>query len=400
MRRLKSILFLLALFVCLSGCGERSDADDEKNSEVRAMWLSYMDISLLIDSSETQTIANIEQMLENCKTLGINRLFVHASAFTDAYYASEFYPWARGVNGEIGKEGSIDPLKEICRLAAMENIEVEAWINPLRSFTVAEMDELSGEYPVKVWAENSSTNGTFVVQFNGRYYLNPYYTQTRDLILKVVRELLENYQISGIHMDDYFYPEGIGTDFDEDAYRDYQSKGGTLSLSDFRRENVNTLVREIYACVKSIDESKVFGISPAGNISYSTDTIYGDVGKWVQNAGYIDYIAPQIYFGFEHGALDFQTCLKQWKELISEPSVDLIIGLAAYKAGTEDAYALGGSDEWINNSDILARQVKIIREDADCSGFALYSYRFLFAPEQSLIEAAKQQLENLFEVLR
>ena len=99
----------------------------------------------------------------------------------------------------------------------------------------------------------------------------------------------------------------------------YRQTGGELSLGDWRRQNINEMVASLYATVKQVDKTIQVGISPAGNLEYSVESIYGDVREWVRHDGYLDYILPQIYFGYEHGTLPFDQCLKQWEDLTKAP---------------------------------------------------------------------------------
>lgn len=395
MRKIRIGFIIFAVICCCFGCSKKEEENFVGLEEVRAMWISYIDLASMIERDAASTILNLEAMIENCKRLNINTLYVHASAFTDAYYQSEYYPWAKNISGKLGQEGSIDPLEKICTLAKSEGIRVEAWINPLRSFLKEDMIELEDQYLIKQWVNHQETRNKWVVEVNGRYYLNPYYEECRNLIVNVVRELVDNYDISGIHMDDYFYPEGIDASFDASAYQDFLNKGGNLNLSDFRRENVNRLVKEIYDVIKEKDEKLLFGISPAGNISYSVDTIFGDVREWIQNPGYIDYIVPQIYFGYQHQTLDFETCLGQWKDLTKGTNVKLVIGLAAYKQNQEDFYAGSGKEEWITDQDVLVKQISQVLDDKSCVGFSLYSYSFIFDGEQGENPFYHAQIEKI-----
>lgn len=398
MRKFVLGLLALAIFLCFSGCSQKEieEMPAYEFEETQAVWISYIDLSSMISQDKSLTVLNFEKMIENCKKLNINTLYVHASAFTDAYYESDYYPKAK----VLKSINDLDPLKEICSLAKKEGIKVEAWINPFRSFLRADMEELDDHYLLKKWVNDKEKNGKLIVEVNGRYYLNPYYEECRDLIKNVATELLEKYEISGIHMDDYFYPDGIDECFDASAYQSYLSKGGTLELKEFRKENVNKVVKELYDCVKSHDSNKIFGISPAGNISYSINSIYGDVKEWVQNPGYIDYIAPQIYFGFQHQTLDFVSCLNEWKALIQNPDVELIVGLAAYKMNEVDNYAGSGKNEWIEDREVLIKQVEKVLNDPACDGFSFFSYSYVFdenGEENSLIN---EQLQKLIGLLR
>ena len=228
----------------------------------------------------------------------------------------------------------------------------------------------------------------FGIMFNQR---------TGDLFSKA-KEIVANYDVDGIHFDDYFYPSPDNS-FDAKSYAAYKSAGGKLSLGDWRRENVNTLVRNVYAAIKSIDSSVVFGISPQGNMWNNYNTQYIDVEKWVTNSGYIDYIMPQIYFGFNNTACPYTQTVANWNSLITNKNITLYIGLSPYKIGTTDNFAGNGKTEWLNNTDIIARQVTTSRKYARCGGFALFRYASVFSPAANVSVQVKTEMSNLKDVL-
>ena len=207
-----------------------------------------------------------------------------------------------------------------------------------------------------------------------------------------MEELLENYNINGIHIDDYFYPEDVA-DEDHVQYKDYKKAGGKKDISSWRRENVNSLVSSIYLKVKSYGEDKIFSISPAGNIDKNYAQLYADVNAWCKG-GYCDMILPQIYFGFDNSTLPFEECLDRWLSITDTDKVKIVPGLALYKSGKEDAFAGQGKTEWQTNSDIISRQVTSLK-DKGCRGFALYSSSYI---NFSQIFTA-EELNNLKNVL-
>ena len=146
-------------------------------------------------------------------------------------------------------------------------------------------------------------------------------------------------------------------------------------LSVLLKENVNSLVSAIYAKVKSFGEDKIFSISPAGNIKRNNDEIYADVKLWCKG-GYCDIILPQIYFGFENETLPFEKCLDSWLELTDSEKVSLIPALALYKRGKEDIYAGKGKNEWLENDDVITRQIETLKSK-NCQGFGLYSCSYI-----------------------
>ena len=175
MRKFVLGLLALAIFLCFSGCSQKEieEMPAYEFEETQAVWISYIDLSSMISQDKSLTVLNFEKMIENCKKLNINTLYVHASAFTDAYYESDYYPKAK----VLKSINDLDPLKEICSLAKKEGIKVEAWINPFRSFLRADMEELDDHYLLKKWVNDKDKNGKLIVEVNGRYYLNPYYEE-------------------------------------------------------------------------------------------------------------------------------------------------------------------------------------------------------------------------------
>lgn len=238
----------------------------------------------------------------------------------------------------------------------------------MRSVKEDEINKLDDSFIVKQWIINNER----IRNVDGRYYLNPAYTEVQDLIVSVVEEILNKYTVDGIHMDDYFYPEGADEQFDSISY---SKLGDGKSISEFRKGNVNQLVEKIYNAVKGKNDDLVFGISPSGNIEYSTERIYGDISAWIE-AENIDYLAPQIYWGYTHAKKPFYETLKEWESLTSNSNVDLIIGLAAYKLKEEG----NNSDtaEWNSDEDILIKQIKDSKEIQGYRGISLYAYNSVF----------------------
>ena len=130
------------------------------------------------------------------------------------------------------------------------------------------------------------------------------------------------------------------------------------------------MVHDIYEAVKSVDKRLLFGVSPQGNMDNNYTQMYADVKKWCSEEGYLDYIAPQIYFGYENSVCPFSETLKNWENIVICKNVKLVCGLGVYKLERED--------EFINDIGIIARQIGDTEADENCSGFALYSYQSLF----------------------
>lgn len=150
--------------------------------------------------------------------------------------------------------------------------------------------------------------------------------------------------------------------------------------------------------IKAEDEDIVFGISPQGNMDNNYNNQFIDVKEWLTEDGYIDYICPQIYFGFQNSACPYEETVEAWNDLIQN-DVKLYVGLAPYKIGLEDTFAGNGKWEWANNDDLLARMVETAREEGHYQGFLLFRYDSVFKPQSDVKSDVKQELENLKDVL-
>lgn len=333
-------------------------------NEFAGAWLSYYDLSAGDVTDEKNYENYINGVFENLKKLKINNVFIQVRPFADAFYPSKIFDTSKYAAKKRGAKLSFDVFACVLKSAKKYGMSPHAWINPYRVQNEYNVQELSGQ--IGQWAKE---NSRCVVKYSGGLYLNPAKTEVINLIADGVREILENYDVCGIHMDDYFYPTDDSS-FDKAEYEQYLEAGGAMPLSQWRRDNVNTLVKTLYNTVKSYDKEKVFSISPSADIEKNTDTLFADVKRWAKG-GYCDMLIPQIYFGFENSTKPFKACVQQWKELCGK-NIKLVIGLALYKAGQEDVYAGKGKNEWLKNSDVISRQVQYLRS-ADADGFCLFS---------------------------
>lgn len=372
---------------------EEDDDEDEGGSsaprgsedEVRGIWLSYLDLGpLLRNQSEAAFTASIGKVMDNIRSLGLNTVYAQVRPFGDALYYSDFFPSSylfTGTEGEIGSQ-PYDALEIMTEAAHNRGLRIEAWLNPYRVRTSDKA--LSDDNPARELLDTGDA-----LRYDGGIYYNPGSPTARELILDGVREIVANYDVDGIHFDDYFYPPNATAAFDRETY---QSSGSTKGLAAWRREQVDILVREVYDAVGS---GLVFGISPAGNNQNNYNALYCDVEKWLTNPGYVDYICPQVYFGFNNSVKPFKSTAKEFNDMIAQSGVKLYVGLAAYKIGD----AQQGGAEWVQNTDIMARQVEYARTLSRYGGFALYRYDSLFNPAGAVSGAVKQEIENLKDIL-
>lgn len=368
--------------------------------EMKAMWISYIELNDL-PRTENGFKTAINTMFDKCKSYGMNAVIVHVRSHSDAMYPSDYFPWSKYISGTQGKNPGYDPLEYMITAAHDRGLEFHAWINPYRVCSEAEWSKLSSDNPAKKWrSDNDTSNDRWVLKHQSNYYYNPSVPQVRQLIINGVKEIVQKYDVDGIHFDDYFYPtvgDVSATWFDKP---EYDASGSSLSLVNWRRANVNTLVKDTYSAVKAIKTQVVFGISPHGNVNNlrSSTQYFVDIDTWMSKSGYIDYIMPQLYWGFEAksggklASWAYNNNLQTWINLKKKGNVDLMIGLAMYKVGTDNKEG-NPTSEWLRYNDIIKRQVEAGRASGQVEGYAFYGYK------NFLSDVARQEVQNLKKIL-
>lgn len=380
------------------------EASEGPSQELRGVWISYLDWEKL-PGDEIGFQKGVDQILARCVDLKMNAVFVQVRPDADAMYPSEYFPWSRFVTGTQGQDPGYDPLAYFVQAAHRRGLQFHAWINPYRvTGYLNRWNQVSEQSFVRQWLSDSDTaNDRWVLKQNGEYYLNPAVEEVRQRIIGGVREIVEHYDVDGIHFDDYFYPDVNNEDpnkwFDKP---EYEISGSTLTISDWRRENINLLIRGVYETVKEKKPQVQFGISPEGYVDHlrSDSRLFADVDTWLSQEGYVDYIMPQIYWGFEHKLSDgnpapfaFANNLKTWIQLKNKGNVRLYLGLAMYKTGS------GSTDnnavpEWLRRNDIIRRQVEAGRESGQVSGYCFYAYSSF---QESACQAEVANLMKIFQ---
>ncbi len=364
------------------------DDDNRKvtnHDDIKAIWISQFDLSSVYSSGGAQRDKNsftklMKTILDNVKNNGFNTVFLQTRPYADSFYPSEYYPPSRFTVGKYGNGFKYDPIEIIVALARERGLSIHAWINPLRCMTEGEIAYVPDNYAVKKWYNDPALRGKYIVKSGTYLYLNPAYKEVRELILNGAREVMTNYGFDGLHMDDYFYPT-TSESFDSDAYASYIKDGGSKSLADYRRENLNKLISAMYDVTKSVNPSLLYGISPAGNWNTVYNSHYADYKTWCGEEGYIDYICPQVYFGLEHGSYDFVKTSAMWQSFIKTDSVKLIIGMTLGKAKSGvDEYAGAGKYEWQNNKDVIKRCILSTASLDKCTGISIFCYQYFYNP--------------------
>ena len=275
-----------------------------------------------------------------------------------------------------------DVFKYIIEVLHKENIKTHAWINPYRVRTAdSDINRLPFDSPAYKWlTDEISENDNNVCFFEG-IYLNPASSDVKRLITDGVREIIEAYDVDGIHIDDYFYPT-VSSEFDASAYEEYIAENeNPLPLAEYRISHINSLISSLYTAVKFRDKSLVFSISPSASISRNKEEYFADINTWVQNEC-VDLLIPQAYFGFNYpdGNYRFRKIVNDFKSLPLK-STKLAVGLATYKIGTNSE---PDREEWGNGKEVIDKQVKLCENDKDLGGYVFFSYSsFLTYKEQN-----------------
>lgn len=363
---------------------ENEEGEDKAtDSELRGIWVSQFDMHPIYRSGSKQRDKQnyerlVVQMIKNLKRDGFNAIFLQLRPNGDSMYESEFYPNSKYIAGKYGGETEYDAVKIFLDIAKSEGFTVNAWINPFR---LCKEDELRnyGKGILYDWY-TEGIGKRIELGADGILYLDPSYKEATELIVSGAKEILEKYDFDGIHLDDYFYP----TEFEFEDEPEFQSSAYS-DKGEFRRANINRTVKALYEVVHEF-EGKRFGISPAGNIYSLSSGWYVDIYKWLSEGGFIDYIMPQLYYGFKNEYCPFQKVFSDWESAVKNDSIELYIGLSAAKCalgseGTADSYAgEDGKFEWRDSKDILARSIGVIESSERAEGFCIFAYSSLYDP--------------------
>ncbi|WP_297196205.1 family 10 glycosylhydrolase [uncultured Flavonifractor sp.] len=359
-----------------AGQGEAKNPD-----QFRAVWVSTvyrLDYPSKATTDPAVLKADADKILQTCADLGMTAVILQVRPSADALYPSNYYPWSADLTGRQGQAPAdgFDPLEYWVEQAHALGLELHAWINPFRVTKggQSEYDSLTADHPAKVHPD-------WVVEYDGKYYFDPGLPDVREYIIQSAEELARNYDIDGIHLDDYFYP---GANFDDgDTYAQYGSNFS--DVGDWRRDNVNQLVKALGERLHAIDPELSYGISPSGvwadrsSQSQGSNTTggfesyyasYADSRKWVKE-GWIDYICPQVYWYIGHSSMDYETIVKWWADTVKGTGVSLYIGMADYQAGNTDP-----SSPW-HGVEAIRRQLALNETIPQVDGEVHFRYQFL-----------------------
>ena len=354
----------------------------EEDEPLVGVWVPYFSLAAPEGTQEAFE-ANYKEIADTAKEKGVNAMFVHVRPFSDSLYQSQYYPWSHILTGTQGQDPGFDALQFMIDYTHSLGMEFHAWLNPLRVKTKDTPGTLAESNP---YVQLGQEYPEYFMEYDGGVYLNPAYPYIRTLIADGAAEIAAGYDVDGIHFDDYFYPSEDSA-LDSTAYESYvQTVEQPLSLLEWRTANINAMVAQVYQAIKGVKPEVVFGISPQGNIR-NDEAMGADVKTWAAVPGYVDYLAPQLYFSFENEALGYTEALEEWAALPRHQGLKLYAGLALYKAGTD-----ADNGTWLGRDDIIALQAEAALE-AGYQGVILYSSDYLNAQQ------AAKELENAMAVL-
>lgn len=318
-----------------------SDDTEDTSGFIQGVWVSLYDYKSagLYNKSKSKFTSNANKYFKKLKKDGINTIYFHTVPCNDAIYPSEYLSWSPYM---FKSEPGYDPLEILVNTAHKHKISFHAWINPYRKTLK------------KVY--------------------NPGKESSTNRIVRIIKEIIENYDVDGIHFDDYFYPA--------------RTKGTQLynvSIAK-RKKAINKMVKKVYSTIKDYDEELLFGISPAGNAGYA-ESIGCDLKTWLNSEGYMDYIIPQIYWSDQYiinGKITtlFTNRLNQWIKL-DKNGTPMYIGLGLCLGGGHSSSDIG----WNRKSNNIVTQIKQLKRK-DCDGFVLFSSASLYS------DTAKKEVKN------
>ncbi len=384
---MKKILVIIILsIVLISNIKLDRTSIKKEEEETRAIFVSYIELNKYIKGNDYEiSKRNIRKIIKNIKKLKCNTIILQVRSASDAIYKSNIYPLSLNiVNTEY--DDYYDVLDYFIKESHKSNVKVIAWINPYRIRTTCDKTTITEKNPAYKYLD------TDIVYINNGIYYNPSKQETEDLIVKGVEEVL-NYDVDGILFDDYFYPDN---NIDKKDYEEYIKNNEFIEEKDYRLNIVNKMIKRVYKTCKN--KNIKFGISPDGNIDNNYNKNYADVKSWLKSNEYIDFIMPQIYYGFYNSTRDYIKVTKEWENLIENKDIELYIALAFYKVGMEDKYAKSGFNEWIDNDNIIMREILLSRNLKNYKGFSLFRYENIFN-EEIYTKTSIKEIENLKKIL-
>jgi uncharacterized lipoprotein YddW (UPF0748 family) len=362
----KILLFYFLLFTS-------NFIDAQPGTEFRGVWIATVDnidwprqATTDVESQKQEFIRQLDMHKAN----GLNAVIVQVRPAADAFYPSPFEPWSQWLTGIQGRPPSpyYDPLEFMITESHKRGFEFHAWCNPYRADFNIGSSSIAPSHITKVHPE-------WFLDYGNKKYFDPANKDVQRFVVNVIRDMVSRYNIDAVHMDDYFYPYRIaGKEFPDAA--SYSNSGSSLSKDDWRRSNVDSIIKKLNTVIKEEKPLCKFGISPfsvwrnkdkdpRGSDSKSDQTnyddLYADILLWLEK-GWIDYVAPQLYLEIGHPKIPYEKLLDWWSK--NTFGKNCYIGLGIYRAGSNDA--------WKDKTQ-LPRQIEALRKTPNIQGMIFFS---------------------------
>lgn len=373
-RRMLSVILILTMLLPVAYAAQPAQ------DGMRGVWVATVaniDYPSCQGLTADELKSEADTILDNIAAMGLNTVFFQVRPSADALYQSDIFPWSCYISGTAGQapDQDFDVLSYWVEAAHSRGLQLHAWLNPYRITRSGqeELDALPETSPARQHPE-------WVVEYDGNYYFNPGLPAVQQLVVDGAAEIVRNYDVDGIHLDDYFYP---GTDFNDAAA--YERYGADFDdIDDWRRDNVNDLIATLDETLHAINPELAFGVSPAGIWDNKADNpkgsetngrssyreIYCDSVEWIKR-GTVDYICPQLYWSIGYEIADFEVLVDWWQDVVSTSDVALYIGIGAYRAAEAEP-----GDIWYGTAE-LERQLEMLDNSIDIQGEVFFSYSSL-----------------------
>ncbi|PKK36233.1 glycoside hydrolase [Siphonobacter sp. SORGH_AS_0500] len=389
-----SVRLLFVFWLCV--CGQVGAQQISPKRELRAVWIATVnniDWPKPGDYNTASQQQSFRQIIDQHQKSGMNALFVQVRDAADSYYAKgSIEPWSKWLTGQQGKapEPFYDPLEFMIEESHNRGLEFHAWLNLNRAVFKGHpnvtADHVSRQHP------------DWMLSYDGMKLFNVGIPEVRNYITQIVVNLVKNYDLDGIHFDDYFYPYRVVGQVLNDQVSFYKYGAGFANIHDWRRDNIDQLIHQISDSIKVHKPYVKFGISPfaiwrnrsslapdgsetRGLSSY--DDLYADTRKWLK-MGWIDYIAPQVYFHRNHKLVPYQPLVEWWRKNCF--GKHLYIGQGAYR--------MNGENGW-EKADEMPIQIRFNRTHPEIQGSIYFSSRSLINNYQGFQDTLRQDLYRL-----
>ena len=356
-------------------------ADDAPKRQMRGDWIASVvniDWPSRPGLTPAQQQAELEGWYDEAVDRGLNSVVVQVRPTADTFWPSDLEPWSRYLTGTPDGDPGYDPLAFAVEEAHERNLEFHAWFNPYRVSMNTDRSQLAPDSP-------AAQHPDWVIAYGGKLYYDPGLPQVRRLTEDVILEVVEEYDVDGVHFDDYFYPYPVaGQSFADDAT--FATYGGDFPATsqgraDWRRNNTDLLVSELDERIHAAKPWVKFGVSPfavwrnagtdpegsattAGAQTY--DDLYADTRRWVREE-WLDYVAPQVYWNIGFAPADYGVLVPWWSDQVAGTDVQLYIGQATYKVGTSTQ-----APQWMDPGE-MSKHLTLNREHAEVDGDIYFS---------------------------